>query len=127
MEGQAEQVTMTEKQQSKPSQRQPYDSSFKALLDDQTLAFLSYFLEEEIIEAQELKESIVKEGTVEPSLRVDGVYQIRSLQRADICIGHVEFESAPTKEIDGRLFEYYGGLYRKHRKPVLQVLVCPFE
>ncbi len=127
MEGQAEQVTMTEKQQSKPSQRQPYDSSFKALLDDQTLAFLSYFLEEEIIEAQELKESIVKEGTVEPSLRVDGVYQVRRRERAGDCVGHVEFESAPTRETDGRLFEYYGGLYRKYRKPVLQTLICPFE
>jgi len=42
-------------------------------------------------------------------------------------VGHVEFESAPTRETDGRLFEYYGGLYRKYRKPVLQTLICPFE
>jgi hypothetical protein len=46
---------------------QPYDSSFKALLDDQTLAMLSFFFGEEVLWAQELKESVFKRETVKPA------------------------------------------------------------
>src|SRR5205085_11907150 len=35
---------------------QPYDTSFKALLDDQTIAMLSSFFDEEVLFAQEVKE-----------------------------------------------------------------------
>src|SRR5713226_9695010 len=68
MEGQG-QTFMTEKQEPQSYQQQPYDSSFKALLDDQPRPIPSFLFGEEIENAQELKESLLKEGT-KPSLWV---------------------------------------------------------
>jgi hypothetical protein len=50
-----------------------------------------------------------------------GQQQVRSY------VGQMEFETAPTLEIEDRLLEYYALLPRKHKQPVVQVLVCPFE
>lgn len=45
-----------DKQDAAPvAHEQPYDSSFKALLDDQTLAVLSFLFGEHIEDAHELK------------------------------------------------------------------------
>jgi hypothetical protein len=110
---------------------QPYDTSFKALVDDQTIAMLSFFFGEEVLSAQEVKESLFKRETVKPALRVDCAYAMRSRQHGQEQIrnflGHMEFETAPTVEIEDRLFEYYALLRRKHKRPIVQVLVCPFE
>src|SRR6266702_7364118 len=70
-----------QKKELKLSQQQPYDSSFKMLLDDQTIAMLSFLLGEDIEEAQELKEELFKAGVVNPSLRVDCAYQVRNRGR----------------------------------------------
>ncbi len=55
--------------------------------------------------AQELKESLLKEGT-KPSLRVDCAYMLRNRGQAAEYVGHVEFEVSPTREIEARLLEY---------------------
>lgn len=123
----ADQATMAEKSVSKASQEQPYDSSFKSPLDDQTVAMLSFFFGEEIIVEQELKESLQKKDTVKPSVRVDAVYLIRSPKHPEQHVGHVEIETAPDEEIEARLLEYLSLLYRRHLKPIRQVLVCPFK
>ncbi len=118
---------MAEKLDPKASQQQPFDSSFKALLDDQTKAMLAFLFEEEIEEAKELKEGVLKEGN-QPSLRVDCAYRIKSHGQEEEYVGHVEFETSPAKkEIEARLLEYFGGLYRRYKQPIIQVLVCPFE
>src|SRR5438876_1455793 len=110
---------------------QPYDSSFKALLDDQTLALLSFFLEEEVLSANEVKESIFKREMVKPALRVDCAYAIRSRKTEQGPINneivHMEFETAPTLDMGERMSEYRVLLRRKHKLPIVQVLVCPFE
>jgi hypothetical protein len=88
---------------------QPYDSSFKALVDDQTMAMLSFFFGEEVLWAQELKESVFKRETVKPGLRVDCAYAMRSRksgqQQVRSYVGQMEFETAPTLEIEDRLLE----------------------
>ncbi len=113
------------------SQEHPYDSSFKALLDDQTRAILSFLLREEVLSAYELKESLFKRETVKPALRVDCAYVVRSRkygqERIRTYIVHIEFETAPTSDIEKRLFEYYALLQRKHELPIVQILVCPFQ
>jgi hypothetical protein len=125
MEGQGH-IFMTEKQEPQAYQQQPYDSSFKALLDDQPISMLSFLFGEEVENAQELKEALLKEGT-KPSLRVDCAYMVRKRGQAAEYVGHVEFEVSPSREIEARLLEYFGLLYRKYRKPVISVLVSPFE
>jgi len=120
---------MSEKDETKRSQEHPYDSSFKALLDDQTLAVLSFLSGEDIEEAQELKEALLKQDTIKPALRVDCAYMTRNRGEAstEAYVTHIEFETAPTLEIEARLLEYFGLLFRKYRKPISQILVCPFE
>jgi hypothetical protein len=118
---------MSKKGETTVAQEQPYDSTFKALLDDVTLVLLSFLFGEVILFAQELKESLSKQDTIKPVLRVDCVYLIHRRSRQKSEVGHVEFETAPGKNIGTRLLEYTGILHNKYDKPVVQVLVCPFE
>jgi predicted transposase YdaD len=120
---------MGEKSEAAFSRTQPYDTSFKAILDDITLEILSYLLGEEIIFAEELKESLFKQNTLKPPLRVDCAYKVRSRQREQVGVFvlHVEVETAPTPKIPVRLWEYAAMLHNKYDLPVLQLLLCPFE
>ncbi len=110
---------------------QPYDSSFRALIEDQTLAMLSYFFGEEVLSAKELKESLFKRDVVKPALRVDCLYDMFSRKSANgllrTYVGHLEIETAPAADIGRRMLDYRSGLHRKHERPIRQVLVCPFE
>jgi hypothetical protein len=120
---------MSKQDEKTAAHEQRYDTTFKALLDDVTLALLSFLFGEEIIFAQELKESLFKQDTIKPALRVDCAYYIRSRQRelAGNVVGHVEFEATPTSDISARLYEYAGILHHKYLMTIVQVLVCPFE
>lgn len=43
------------------------------------------------------------------------------------CVLHSEFEVADKGEMAYRLLEYYGILYRKYQKPIISMLIYPFE
>src|SRR5438874_1063509 len=107
---------MSEKSETVFSRTQPYDTSFKAFLDNVTLELLSFLLGEEIIFADELKESLFKQQSVKPPLRVDCAYKARSRHReqAGLFVLHVEVETAPTHEVEERLVEYAGMLLHKY-------------
>src|SRR5712692_6217201 len=112
-------LPMSEQNEPKRAHEQPYDSSFKAFLDDQTLAALSFLYDEIIEDAQELKEGLLKQDTIKPALRVDCAYMVHNREQGtEPFVAHVEFETAPTSEIEARLLEYFALLYRKYRKPV---------
>lgn len=114
-----------------PAHQQPYDSSLRALIEDQTLSMLSYFFGEEVIWASELKESLFKQDVIKPALRVDCLYDMmsRKSQQEPVrsYVGHVELETAPAEEISRRMLDYRGTLHRKYARPIAQVLVCLFE
>src|SRR5947209_889570 len=120
---------MSEKGEAAFSRTQLYDTSFKAFLDKVTLELLSFLLGEEIIFAQELKETLFKQESIKPPLRVACAYLARSREReADgPFVLHLEEETAPNEEVEGRLVEYAILLHRKHHLPVVQLLLCPFE
>ncbi len=121
-------LPMSGKDGTKHTQEQPYDSSFKAFLDDQTLAALAFFFGERVEDAQELREGLLKQDTIKPALRVDCAYLVHNQEQGtEPYVAHIEFETAPTLEIEARLLEYFALLYRKYSKPIRQVLVCPFE
>src|SRR5947199_2221435 len=109
MEGMDRTSMRKEREATEPGETQPYDSSFKALVDDQTNAMLSFFFDEEVLSAQEVKESLFKRETIKTALRVDCVYAMQSRkhghQQIRTFLGHMEFETAPTDEIVGRLLE----------------------
>jgi hypothetical protein len=120
---------MSEQHQAAFSRTQPYDTSFKAFLDKVTLELLSFLLGEELLFAEELKETLFKQESINPPLRVDCVYLAGSRERqADgPFVLHVEEEMAPSQEVEERLAEYALLLYRRHHRPIVQVLLCPFE
>src|SRR2546423_15074578 len=110
---------------------QPYDSSFKALLDDQTLALLCFCLEEEVLFTTEVKESIFKREMVKPALRVDCAYIILSRKTREGPINKeillIEFETAQNLEVGERMSEYRVLLGGKNKLRVERTLLGPFE
>ena len=111
---------MSDKQEeSKPYQQQVYDTSFKALLQNQTAEKLNYFVEG-IESARELSEKALK-----PSLNVDGAYMIR--QNGIEKVLHVEFETDPASDMPHRMHEYCGILFRKYKTIIISLVVCPFR
>lgn len=108
-----------EQKETKPYQQQVYDTSFKSLLQDQTREILSFFVEG-IEYQQELSEKALK-----PSLNVDSVYLVKRDGVLEIL--HVEIETEPKSEMPHRMLEYYGILYRKHKKTIISLVVCPFR
>src|SRR5947209_10812541 len=110
MEGSVKRIFMVRKRKTtEPSiaHEQPYDSSFRALIEDQTLAMLSYFFGEEVLFAKELKESLFKRGVVQPALRVDCLFDMFARKSANGLlrkyIGHLEIETAPAADISRRM------------------------
>lgn len=121
---------MAKKRKAEPtfSQEQPFDSSFKMLLDDQLLAFLSYLLGVVIAEAYELKESLFKRGLLKPSLRVDALYRVRNAGQSTFYLVHIECETEPVREeMEKRLIQYFGLLFAKYYQVIVQVLLSPFK
>ena len=100
-------------------QPQVYDSSLKTLLEglaDQVLPELVSGVE---VEA-ELNDEVLK-----PPLRADRVYTV--LWRGVPCILHVELETKANANIACRLLEYNAILYKKHKEPVVSVVIYPFR
>jgi predicted transposase YdaD len=120
---------MSETDEGKFYQQQPYDSTFKAFIDDVTEAMVSFLLKEEIAIVRELKESLFKQNSVKPPLRVDAAYlaQSRTSGQGGRFVLHIEVETAPSPDVEERLLEYASMLHHKHHLPVEQVLLCPFE
>ena len=114
---------MSETDEGKFYQQQPYDSTFKAFIDDVTQAMVSFLLKEEIAIVRELKESLFKQNSVKPPLRVDAAYLARSRtsEQEDRFVLHIEVETAPSPDVEERLLEYASMLHHKHHLPVEQV------
>jgi hypothetical protein len=97
---------------------QPYDSSLKTLFEGHAAEIVHHLLKVEYVD--ELGTEALK-----PPLRADRVYLI--LYHGMLCILHAELETASDSEMDYRMLEYYGILLRKHRKPILPVVIYPFR
>ncbi len=59
------------------------------------------------------------------SLRTDRFYQV--MQRGKIKVAHIELETAPDSELPYRMLEYFAILYKHHRKPIIPVVIYPFQ
>ena len=100
-------------------QPQAYDSSLKTLLEGLAGQVLPELVSGVEVEA-ELNDEILK-----PPLRADRVYT--ALWRGVPCILHVELETKASTNIAHRLLEYNAILYKKHKKPVVSVVIYPFR
>ena len=99
--------------------QQVFDSTLKALLEDQTLTMLSLMMGD----VEYLEE--VSESALKPSLRLDRAYLVRRRGKQEIV--HIEFETDAASNMPARMLEYYGILFRRHRKPITSIIVCPFR
>lgn len=106
-------------QEPSPAQQQVYDATLKALLNDQPQAMLSFFLDD-VVYLNELSETAPK-----PPLRVDRAYL--ALYRGEQHVAHIEFETDADSDMPLRMLEYFGILYRRHKKPIISIIVCPFR
>jgi hypothetical protein len=100
-------------------QQQPYDNLLKSLLEGQEEQMLPYFLE-----GAEYLATLNVEVIRNP-LRVDRVYLIK--YQGEEHILHIEFESGSNPTMASRLLDYHGYLHHKYQKPVISIIVYPFE
>ena len=100
-------------------QNQPYDTSLKSFLEGLATQVIPELLSGAEVE-EELNGEILK-----PPLRADRIYRIR--YKGEECILQVELETQANSKMAHRLLEYYGILFRKYNKPIISVVIYPFE
>ena len=101
-------------------QQQPYDNTLKALFEESTGDMLEFAAGRPVEQVTELSGEVLK-----PPLRIDRGYEGWYEGRAHVV--HVELETDSKGEIVFRMLEYFGILYRKHKKPVLSIVIYPYR
>lgn len=48
-------------------------------------------------------------------------------RKGKIHILHIEFETDADSDMPERMLEYFGILYKRHKKPIISLIVCPFK
>lgn len=107
---------MGHEQQKQP---QSYDSSLKALVQQQASDILPLFLPGATYE-ETLNVEIVR-----PMMRVDKVYRVG--YQGEEHILHLEFESGADGYMSSRLLAYNAVLYLDHHLPVISMIIYPFR
>ncbi len=100
-------------------QRQPYDSSLKALVQEQAAEILPNFLPGAIFE-QTLDIEIIR-----PTMRADKVYRVQYRDQPHIL--HLEFESGADSDMAPRLLTYHAVIFQDHHLPVISLIVYLFR
>ena len=101
------------------SPHQPYDSSMKALLKEDTADILA-----RLLLGATLIESLDTER-LPPTKRVDGVHRIRYRNQPHIF--HLEFQAGPDEAMAYLMNAYHGELLLEYRQPVISMIVYLFE
>ena len=100
-------------------EQQPYDSALKSLLGDEVAEILPNLLPgAEFIGEQNIEID-------RTTLRADLVYNIR--YRGALHILNMELQTDADEDMPLRMLKYHVGLYDKHRKPVISMVMYPFE
>lgn len=100
-------------------QQQPYDSSLKALVQEQAAEILPHFLPGVVFE-QTLDVEIIR-----PTMRADKVFRVQ--YRGQPHILHLEFESGSDGQMAPRLLTYHAVIYQEHLLPVISMIVYLFR
>jgi len=100
-------------------QSQPYDRALKSLLGDEVAEILpillpgSEFIGEQNIEIDRT------------TLKADLVYNVQ--YRGNPHVLNMELQTDTDNEMAIRMLRYHVGLYDKHRRPVISMIIYPFE
>jgi len=100
-------------------QPQSYDSSLKALVQQQASDILPLLLPGAVYE-ETLNVEIIR-----PAMRADKVYRVGYRDREHIL--HLEFESGADSHMCSRLLAYNSMLYLDHHLPVISMIIYPFR
>ena len=103
---------------SKP-EYQPYDTALKSLLGDEVAEILPNLLPGSVYVSEE---NIEVDRT---TLKTDLVYNI--LFRGLPHVLNMELQTDADADILKRLLRYHVGLHEKHNKPVISMVIYPFE
>lgn len=101
-------------------QKQPYDTTLKALFNKQTEEMLAYILPEAQF-VSELNSEVFKP---QPPLRSDKIYLI--FYRGELHILHIEIETKGKSSMPYRMLSYYALLLEQHKKPIISVIIYLF-
>lgn len=101
-----------------PQQQKQYDSSLKALLQEQAVTVVPRLLEDAIF----LEERSVE--VLRPTQYADRVSLIK--YRGILHILHLEFQSSEDEDMAVRMLTYHVGIYEQHRLPVISILIYLF-
>jgi hypothetical protein len=107
-----------DKRPSRKKKPQKYDTSFKALVEEQAPDILPLFLPGAVYE-KTLNVEIVRS-----TMRADKVFKI--LYSGEEHILHLEFETGSDGELCSRLLVYNSVLYRDYKIPVITIVIYPF-
>lgn len=105
------------------NKQQSYDSSLKALLQEDAARILPHLLQGIVGEATFIEALDVE--VLPPARRSDRVFLFKVEQQRFIL--DIEFESSADSTIAARLHAYAAYLHLKHGIPVLSMVVYPFE
>ncbi len=98
---------------------QPYDSALKSIMEDEEAEILPNLLPGvEYVS----KETIEIDRT---TLKADSVYNIR--YRGAPHVLNMELQTDADSDMPFRMLKYHVGLYDKHRKPVISMIIYPFK
>jgi hypothetical protein len=100
-------------------QSQPYDRALKSLLGDEVAEILPILLP---------GSEFVGEQNIEidrTTIKVDLVYNVQ--YRGNPHILNMELQTDTDNEMAIRMLRYHVGLYDKHRRPVISMVIYPFE
>lgn len=100
--------------------QQPYDSTLKALFEANTADMLSFVVGATVERITELTGE-----TLKPPLRVDRGYEV--WRNGKLHVVHVEMETDGDDDMDARMLEYFGILYHRYKKPIISVVMYPFQ
>ena len=98
---------------------QPYDSALKSLLGDEVAEILPTLLPG----AEYIGEQNIEIDRT--TLRADLVYNIR--YRGEPHILNMELQTDSDEDMPIRMLKYHVGLLDKHRKPIISMVMYPFE
>jgi len=100
-------------------QSQPYDRALKSLLGDEVAEILPILLP---------GSEFVGEQNIEidrTTIKADLVYNVQ--YRGNPHILNMELQTDTDHEMAIRMLRYHVGLYDKHRRPVISMVIYPFE
>lgn len=112
----------------KPTRSKPYDNAWKAFLANHIQEALPFLIDPENVYGlvgSEIKYERCDSELLKPPLSVDSIHKI-FIHKVFSGL-QVEFQTLDDEEMDYRMIEYFGILYRKYKVPIIARVIYAFR